>query len=79
MTQLTQEQQRAMMEDFHDPTRRAAEGLVAATSVEAEARATGGGPPRRDRRLHRHRPEGGSRRAQRLHRQRSEGGLSHRA
>jgi hypothetical protein len=45
------------MEDFHDSARHASEALAAAASVEAEARATGGGPPRRARRLHRHQLE----------------------
>jgi hypothetical protein len=44
VTQPTQEQQRAMMEDFHDSAQRAGETLAAAVSVEAEARAAGGGP-----------------------------------
>jgi hypothetical protein len=43
-TQQMQEHRRVMMEDFHDSAQRASEALVAATSVEAEARATGGGP-----------------------------------
>jgi hypothetical protein len=47
-----------MMEDFHDSARRAGEALAAATSVEAEARATGGGPSRRVRLLQSQRPEG---------------------
>jgi hypothetical protein len=39
VTQPTQDQQRAMMKDFHDSAQRAGEALEAATSVEAEARA----------------------------------------
>jgi hypothetical protein len=42
--QQMQEQERAMMEDFHDLAQRAGEALAAATSVEVEARATRGGP-----------------------------------
>jgi hypothetical protein len=44
LMQQTQEQHHMMMADFHDSARRASEALVAAASVEAEARATGGGP-----------------------------------
>jgi hypothetical protein len=40
-TQPMQEEQRVMMEDFHDSTQRAGEALDAAMSVEAEAQATG--------------------------------------
>jgi hypothetical protein len=59
VTQLTQEQQHTMMEDFHDSTRCAGEVLDAAASVEAEARATGRGWPHQAQRLHRHRLDGG--------------------
>jgi hypothetical protein len=66
VTQPTQEQQHAMMEDFHGSAQRASEALEAAASMEAEARA---------RRLHRHRSERGSaRRAPRLRRQPPEAG-----
>jgi hypothetical protein len=44
VTQPTHEQQRAMMEDFHDSAQRAGEALAVVASVEAEARATEGGP-----------------------------------
>jgi hypothetical protein len=47
-----------MMEDFHDSAQRAGEVLAAAASVEAEVRATGGGPSRRARLLQRQRQEG---------------------
>jgi hypothetical protein len=40
VTQPTQKQQRAMMEDFHDSARRAGKALDAAASMEAEARAS---------------------------------------
>jgi hypothetical protein len=76
VTQPTQEQQRAMMEDFHDSAQRAGETLAAAVSVEAEARAAGGGPVPSGSTT----PEvatggGASRRARLLHRQRPEGAV----
>jgi hypothetical protein len=43
VTQPMQEQQCAMMEDFHDLAQHAGEALEAATSVEEEARAASSG------------------------------------
>jgi hypothetical protein len=57
-TQPTQEQQHTMMADFHDMAQHAGKALAATSSVEAEARLTGGGPSHVDRLLQTLQPEG---------------------
>jgi hypothetical protein len=75
VTQLTQEQQRVMMEDFHDSAQRAGEALEVVVSVEVEVWAA-----LLSVQLHKHRPERGpAHRAPRLHRQPPERGPTRRA